>query len=112
MQATIRKLALATGLVVLGSIAAPAFAADPPMVGGAPMEPTRTIVDNASASKGHTTLVMALRLWTIEKADMILVMDQGKLVERGTHTQLLQANGYYARLHAMGLDEPEKVDIT
>jgi subfamily B ATP-binding cassette protein MsbA len=62
--------------------------------------------------KGRTTLVIAHRLSTIEKADMILVMDQGKLVERGTHAQLLQANGYYARLHAMGLDEPEKVDIT
>ncbi|MDY1034063.1 fasciclin domain-containing protein [Stenotrophomonas sp. CFBP8980] len=61
MQATIRKLALATGLVVLGSIAAPAFAADPPMVGGAPMEPTRTSVENASASKDHTTLVAAVK---------------------------------------------------
>ncbi|EIK96955.1 ABC transporter ATP-binding protein/permease [Pseudomonas sp. M47T1] len=62
--------------------------------------------------KGRTTLVIAHRLSTIEKADMILVMDQGEIVERGTHGQLLAMNGYYARLHAMGLDEPAKADFT
>jgi ATP-binding cassette, subfamily B, bacterial MsbA len=62
--------------------------------------------------EGRTTLVIAHRLSTIEKADMILVMDQGRLVERGTHAELLAANGHYARLHAMGLDEPAKADIT
>ncbi|WP_434678361.1 lipid A export permease/ATP-binding protein MsbA [Pseudomonas sp. R1-18] len=59
--------------------------------------------------KGRTTLVIAHRLSTIEKADMILVMDAGRIVERGTHTQLLAQNGYYSRLHAMGLDEPAPV---
>ncbi|WP_339486938.1 lipid A export permease/ATP-binding protein MsbA [Pseudomonas sp. EL_65y_Pfl2_R95] len=60
--------------------------------------------------KGRTTLVIAHRLSTIEKADLILVMDQGQIVERGTHAELLALNGYYARLHAMGLDENAPFD--
>ena len=62
--------------------------------------------------KGRTTLVIAHRLSTIEKADLILVMDQGRIVERGTHSELLAHNGFYAKLHAMGLDEPVAADIT
>lgn len=49
--------------------------------------------------KGRTTLVIAHRLSTIEKADLILLMDKGRIVERGTHDELLALNGYYARLH-------------
>jgi ATP-binding cassette, subfamily B, bacterial MsbA len=51
--------------------------------------------------RGRTTLVIAHRLSTIEQADLILVMDQGHIVERGTHAELLAAGGHYARLHAM-----------
>lgn len=49
--------------------------------------------------QGRTTLVIAHRLSTIEKADLILLMDKGRIAERGTHAELLALNGYYARLH-------------
>ncbi len=52
-------------------------------------------------SKGRTTLVIAHRLSTIRQADQILVMDQGQIVEYGTHDSLLVEDGTYARLHAM-----------
>ncbi|MBC7940847.1 MAG: lipid A export permease/ATP-binding protein MsbA [Chitinophagaceae bacterium] len=51
--------------------------------------------------QGRTTLVIAHRLSTIEHADRVLTMDRGRLVEQGTHTELLAAQGLYARLHAM-----------
>lgn len=47
-----------------------------------------------------TTLVVAHRLSTIESADVILVMEQGRIVETGDHQSLLEKNGYYAQLHA------------
>ncbi|MBI4987963.1 MAG: lipid A export permease/ATP-binding protein MsbA [Rhodocyclales bacterium] len=56
--------------------------------------------------RGRTTLVIAHRLSTIERADTILVMDQGRIVERGAHAELLALNGHYARLHAMQFREP------
>jgi ATP-binding cassette, subfamily B, bacterial MsbA len=51
--------------------------------------------------KGRTTFVIAHRLSTIEHADRVLAMDAGRLVEQGTHAELLAAGGLYARLHAM-----------
>lgn len=48
--------------------------------------------------KNRTTLVIAHRMSTIEHADRILVLDQGRIVEEGTHDELLRANGYYASL--------------
>ena len=49
----------------------------------------------------RTTLVIAHRLSTIEHADQVLVMDQGQIVERGTHTELLALDGLYSHLHRM-----------
>ncbi|MGV8922131.1 MAG: lipid A export permease/ATP-binding protein MsbA [Thermomonas sp.] len=53
----------------------------------------------------RTTLVIAHRLSTIEHADQVLVLDDGKLVEQGTHAELLAAGGLYAHLHAMQFRE-------
>ena len=51
--------------------------------------------------EGRTTLVIAHRLSTIEKADRILVLDQGQLIEQGTHSELLEKNGLYTQLYKM-----------
>jgi ABC transporter. len=83
-----------------------AFLADPPML----------ILDEATSSvdtrtelqiqramqslmKGRTSFVIAHRLSTIRDADLILVMDHGRIVEQGTHRQLLAAGGHYADLY-------------
>ncbi len=60
------------------------------------------LIQNATdkITQGRTSIVIAHRLATIKKADLILVMDQGKIVERGTHKELLQnENGFYKNLY-------------
>jgi ABC-type multidrug transport system fused ATPase/permease subunit len=59
---------------------------------------------------GKTTFVIAHRLATIQKADVILVLDQGRIVERGRHDQLLAANGLYAALQR--LQRPDDLRAT
>ncbi|MBS4190627.1 ABC transporter ATP-binding protein [Bacillus sp. FJAT-49705] len=49
--------------------------------------------------EGRTSFVIAHRLSTIRDADLILVMDQGKVIEQGTHEELLEENGFYAELY-------------
>ncbi|MGD8483095.1 MAG: ATP-binding cassette domain-containing protein, partial [Gammaproteobacteria bacterium] len=51
--------------------------------------------------KNRTTLVIAHRLSTIENADRIVVMEKGRILESGTHEQLLTLGGHYAALHRM-----------
>ncbi|MFT6221418.1 MAG: subfamily B ATP-binding cassette protein MsbA [Candidatus Endobugula sp.] len=55
--------------------------------------------------KGRTTLVIAHRLTTIEKSDRIVVMDAGKIVEQGSHVELLKKNGFYAQLHSKNFED-------
>lgn len=56
-------------------------------------------------TENRTTIVIAHRLSTIEKADKIVVMDDGQVVEVGNHRELLARQGYYAKLHAMQFSE-------
>ena len=54
---------------------------------------------------GRTTLVIAHRLATVLKADRIVVMDEGRVVEEGSHHQLVAKGGLYARLAALQFGE-------
>ncbi len=62
---------------------------------------TETLIQHATAklTKGRTSIVIAHRLSTIQKADNIVVLERGEIVEMGTHTDLLDQDGYYRKLY-------------
>ncbi|MCX7976279.1 MAG: ABC transporter ATP-binding protein/permease [Bellilinea sp.] len=60
--------------------------------------------------EGRTTLIIAQRLSTVKKADLILVMDQGRIVEQGTHQQLLALNGLYRQIYDLQLKNQEELE--
>ncbi|HSU15778.1 ABC transporter ATP-binding protein [Longimicrobium sp.] len=93
-------------------------------------DPTVLILDEATSSldnesealiedalnhllRGRSTLIIAHRLSTVRRADRLLVLDGGEIVEEGTHTELLARNGLYARLYAHQFreDDARPVDL-
>ena len=59
--------------------------------------------------KGRTSLVIAHRLSTVRNADTTLVLDRGRIVERGSHEELLELNGFYRRIHDLQLRPAEEM---
>ncbi len=64
-----------------------------------------------SAAQGKTSLVIAHRLSTVVEAHEILVMDSGRIIERGTHEELLAAGGRYSSMWNMQLNQAESSEI-
>ncbi|MEW6180916.1 MAG: ABC transporter ATP-binding protein [Chloroflexota bacterium] len=60
--------------------------------------------------EGRTTLIIAQRLSTVKKADLILVMDNGRIVESGTHSELLALNGQYRQIYDLQLKNQEEFE--
>lgn len=60
--------------------------------------------------EGRTSFVIAHRLSTIKNADLILVMDNGDIVEQGTHDALIEANGFYARLYNSQFEKNDELE--
>ena len=64
------------------------------------------------ALKGRTAIVIAHRLSTVRSADLILVIEEGRIVERGTHTELLAAGGRYEELYNTQFDQPSAAEVS
>lgn len=60
---------------------------------------------------GRTSIIIAHRLSTIRKANLIMVLDKGEIIEIGKHDDLLKANGFYAQLNKMQFQSKQVIDI-
>lgn len=74
---------------------------------------TEQLIQNAVGRllKGHTSFVIAHRLSTIRQADLILVVKDGKIMERGTHQELLAQGGYYYELYSKQFEEEAAIRV-
>jgi len=63
-------------------------------------------------ARNRTTLVIAHRLSTIADAAQILVLEHGRIIERGTHGQLLAANGAYAQMWERQQARPDEIEVS
>ena len=75
---------------------------------------TEQLIQNAidKVMNGRTSFVIAHRLSTIRKADLILVVSDGKIIERGTHAELMRLNGEYRKLYTMQYREEQYRNLT
>ena len=74
---------------------------------------TEQLIQNATEKllQGRTSFLIAHRLSTIRKADVILVVKDGRVVQRGTHQQLLQKGGYYRDLYTRQFEEESALQV-
>ncbi len=74
---------------------------------------TEQMIQQATARllKGHTSFIIAHRLSTIRQADLILVVRDGKMIEQGTHQELLEEKGYYYELYSRQFEEEAAVKV-
>ena len=74
---------------------------------------TEQLIQQATGKllKGHTSFIIAHRLSTIRQADLILVVKDGKIIERGTHRELLEEKGYYYDLYSRQFEEEASMQV-
>ena len=71
-------------------------------------ETEETILNNLLAyCKNKTTIIVSHRISSAKNADAIIILDEGKIIEQGTHSELLEQNGYYKELYIKQLSEKE-----
>jgi ABC-type multidrug transport system fused ATPase/permease subunit len=65
----------------------------------------------SNLTRGRTTVVIAHRLSTVRRADLIVVMERGQIIETGRHAELLARDGSYRRLYELQFAEEEEAEI-